>query len=53
MRLFLCEKPSQARDIAAVLGKASEVVIATDPDREGEVIAREVLDQSLTLITHP
>ena len=116
MRLFLCEKPSQARDIAAVLGdvrraegylevgtdivtwcvghlfaqaepqdydivyqswalehlpiipgdwqlkpvprvkkqiavirnllgKAAEVVIATDPDREGEVIAREVLDQ--------
>ena len=116
MRLFLCEKPSQARDIAAglgdvrrgdgylevgtdivtwcvghlfeqaepqdydpryrvwaledlpivptkwllkpvarvkkqiavirgLLGKAGEVVIATDPDREGEVIAREVLDQ--------
>lgn len=117
MRLFLCEKPSQARDIGKVLGvlsgkfdgyfqkddvavtwcfghmlanampdaygseyeqfgnidalpllpqewkmvvptkvskqfnviknllaKASEVVIATDADREGEVIARELLD---------
>lgn len=115
MRLFLCEKPSQGRDIAAVLGchekldgalrgngsivtwgfghllsqadpehydeslktwsfdslpiipttwkmvvpadkkkqfniikkllaSASEVVIATDADREGEVIAREILD---------
>ena len=117
MRLFLCEKPSQARDIAAVLGarsrgdgflsgttdtvtwgfghlyetappeaydpalknwmlgslpiipavwklepkpkvkkqlrvivgllkKASEVVVATDADREGEVIAREILDEN-------
>lgn len=116
MRLFLCEKPSQGRDIAAVLGaskkaegclrgnstivtwgfghlleqaapeaydpaykrwaletlpiipanwklevkkdgrkqfgvirkllkEASEVVVATDADREGETIAREILDQ--------
>ena len=116
MRVFLCEKPSQARDIAAVMGqvvrrdgwleaggdlvtwcighlyeqaepaeydpaykswsmahlpiipgewrlkatkrgkaqigvirkllkRTDSVVIATDPDREGEVIAREVLDE--------
>ena len=75
-RLFLCEKPSQARDIALVLGatqrqeghlsgsgilvtwafghllalakllkQVDEVVIATDADREGEAIAREILER--------
>ena len=31
--------------IRKLLAKADSVVIATDPDREGEVIAREVLDE--------
>lgn len=30
--------------IRRLLGKADEVVIATDADREGEIIARELLD---------
>ena len=34
---------SQYRVVENLLRKASEVVIATDADREGEVIAREVL----------
>ncbi|MCG5495528.1 DNA topoisomerase III [Ectothiorhodospira variabilis] len=34
----------QFRVIRQLLGQASEVVIATDADREGEMIAREVLD---------
>ena len=33
----------QYQAVAAMVAKASEVVIATDADREGEVIAREVL----------
>ena len=31
--------------IRKLLGRTDSVVIATDPDREGEVIAREVLDE--------
>ena len=38
---------SQIRAIRSLLKQASEVVIATDPDREGEVIAREVLDEMI------
>ncbi len=38
---------SQIRAIRSLLQQASEVVIATDPDREGEVIAREVLDEMI------
>lgn len=42
------EVKSSAKDqfkaIAALLKKASEVVIATDADREGEMIARELMD---------
>lgn len=34
----------QFKVIKGLLGKADEVVIATDADREGEVIAREILD---------
>lgn len=34
----------QYRCVATLLKKASEVVIATDADREGEVIAREVME---------
>ena len=34
----------QFKIIERLLGKANEVVIATDADREGEVIAREILD---------
>ncbi len=34
----------QFKAIKSLLASASEVVIATDADREGEVIAREVLD---------
>ncbi|MGV6989206.1 DNA topoisomerase III [Testudinibacter sp. P80/BLE/0925] len=40
-------KPDTAKQCKIVLGlikKASHIVIATDPDREGEVIARELLD---------
>ncbi|MCB1733671.1 MAG: DNA topoisomerase III [Gammaproteobacteria bacterium] len=35
----------QFKVIKTLLGKASSVVIATDADREGEMIARELLDQ--------
>jgi DNA topoisomerase-3 len=35
---------SQYQIVAQTLKKATEVVIATDPDREGEVIAREVME---------
>lgn len=35
----------QIKAIRGLLRQADEVVIATDPDREGEVIAREVLDE--------
>jgi len=34
----------QFKAIAALLKKATEVVIATDADREGEMIARELMD---------
>ena len=34
----------QFKIIERLLGKANEVIIATDADREGEVIAREILD---------
>ncbi|EPH8560876.1 toprim domain-containing protein, partial [Neisseria gonorrhoeae] len=34
----------QFKVIKSLLAKADEVVIATDADREGEVIAREILD---------
>ena len=34
----------QFKVIKGLLAKADEVVIATDADREGEVIAREILD---------
>ncbi|MBR5675685.1 MAG: DNA topoisomerase 3 [Neisseriaceae bacterium] len=34
----------QLRIISNLLKKATEVIIATDADREGEVIAREILD---------
>ncbi|MGR3808162.1 DNA topoisomerase III [Pasteurella testudinis] len=40
-------KPDTSKQCKIVLGlikKASHIVIATDPDREGEVIARELLD---------
>ena len=37
----------QIRAIRTLLKQAGEVVIATDPDREGEVIAREVLDEMI------
>ena len=33
--------------IRQLLGRATEIVIATDPDREGEVIGREVLDEMI------
>lgn len=36
---------SQINAIRKLLRNASEVVIATDPDREGEVIGREVLNE--------
>lgn len=35
---------SQFKAVKRLLGQASEVVIATDADREGEMIARELLD---------
>lgn len=35
----------QFRAVQAVIRQASEVIIATDADREGEVIARSVLDR--------
>lgn len=35
---------AQFKVVKALLGQASEVVIATDADREGEVIARELLE---------
>ena len=35
---------SQFKVVKRLLGQASEVVIATDADREGEMIARELLD---------
>ena len=38
------DKKKQFKVIKDLLLKASEVVIATDADREGEVIARELLD---------
>ncbi|MFM2666601.1 DNA topoisomerase III [Vibrio mediterranei] len=38
------DKKKQFNVIKKWLSKASEVVIATDADREGEVIAREILD---------
>ena len=37
---------SQYRVVADLMKSASEVVIATDADREGEVIAREVMDRA-------
>lgn len=43
-------KPKVRTQISAIrklLQQAYEVVIATDPDREGEVIAREVLDEMI------
>ena len=43
-------KPKTAAQFKAVkrlLGEAGELVIATDADREGEMIARELLDLSL------
>lgn len=46
--IWKMEVPSKAakqfKVIKGLLGKATEVVIATDADREGEVIAREILD---------
>lgn len=39
------EAGKQLKIIAGLLKQASEVVIATDADREGEVIAREVLER--------
>ncbi len=44
----LAPKRGVGKQIAVIrklLGATSNVVIATDPDREGEVIAREVLDE--------
>ncbi len=38
------DKAKQVKIIKALVAKASEVVIATDADREGEVIARELLE---------
>lgn len=38
------EKQDQLRVIKQLLGKATSVVIATDAGREGELIARELLD---------
>jgi len=38
------DKKKQFNVIKKLLAQASEVVIATDADREGEVIAREILD---------
>jgi len=35
---------SQFKVVTELVGKASELVIATDADREGEMIAREILD---------
>lgn len=35
---------AQFKVVKALLGKADEVVIATDADREGEMIARELMD---------
>ena len=35
---------AQFKAVKKLLGRATEVVIATDADREGEMIAREVLD---------
>ena len=35
----------QINAIRTLLGQAEEVIVATDPDREGEVIGREVLDE--------
>lgn len=35
---------SQFKVVKATVGRASELVIATDADREGEMIAREILD---------
>ena len=46
--IWKMEVPSKAakqfKVIKGLLAKATEVVIATDADREGEVIAREILD---------
>lgn len=46
--IWKMEVPSKAakqfKVIKGLLGKATEVVIATDADREGEVIAREILE---------
>lgn len=36
---------SQLRAVTACIRTATEIVIATDPDREGEMIAREVLER--------
>ena len=38
------ESKQQLKVIQGLIKKASEVIIATDPDREGEAIGREVLD---------
>lgn len=35
---------AQLKIVQQLLGKASELVIATDADREGEMIAREIID---------
>jgi len=35
---------SQLKTVKALLDKAKELVIATDPDREGELIAWEVIE---------
>jgi len=37
-------RAAQFRIVKDLVGKASELVIATDADREGEMIAREILD---------
>ena len=38
------DKKKQLAAVKRCLAKATEVVIATDPDREGEVIARDILE---------
>ncbi|MDH3000210.1 DNA topoisomerase III [Chelonobacter oris] len=38
------ETAKQCKIVLALIKQASHIVIATDPDREGEVIARELLD---------